>query len=191
MLVLHKNLESVPIMSLQNGSKLGLAQNPIIDPRKMKIIAYHASGPRIHASSVIHASDIREYSPLGFIVDNADSIMEFNEDLVRLKEVANFNFSLIGKTVVDERKHKLGKVMEYTIDVDSFFIQKIHVAQSLVKNITSSNLIINRSQIIELNDKFIVVRSGSVKEPVGLMQAMNPFRKSQSSLAPDAKTLEP
>lgn len=189
MLVLHKKLENVPIMSLQNGSQLGLAQDPIIDPRKLQIVAYHANGPRIHRASVIHTADIREFGPLGFIVNNADSIMDLDEDLVRLQEVINFHFTLLGKQVVDENKHKLGKVVEYTVDLESFLIQKIHVGQSLLKNITSSNLIINRTQVVELNDKFIMVRSGSTHDPVGLMQAMNPFRKNQNALAPDSADL--
>lgn len=185
MLILHKNIQNVPIMSLQNGSKLGLAQNPIIDPRKLQIIAYFASGPRIHAESVVHTADIREYGPLGFIVDNTDAIMELGEDLVRLHEVINFHFDLIGKQVIDENKRKLGKVVDYAVDIESFLIQKIHVGQSMMKNLTSSNLIIGRAQIVELNDKTIVVRSGANKDQVGLAQALNPFRKTQgSSLTP-------
>ena len=185
MLVLNRRLESVPIMSLQNGSKLGQAQKPVIDPRKLQIIAYHASGPRIHQASVLHTADIREYGPLGFIVDGANAIMELDQDLVRLNEVIGFNFSLIGKLVIDDKKHKLGKVVEYTAETDGFFIQKLHVKQSLMKNFSNTNLIINRSQIIELNDQFIMVRSGSVQQPVGLAQAvLNPFRRPQSSLTP-------
>lgn len=171
-------------MSLQNGGKLGLAQNPIVDPRKLQIVAYFANGPRIHAQSVVHTADIREYGPLGFIVDTADAIMEVDEHLVRLQEVINFHFELIGKTVIDERKHKLGKVVDYAVDIKSFYIQKIHVGQSMMKNLTSSNLIINRTQIVELNDNFIVVKSGAVHDQVGLMQALNPFRKAAGSLAP-------
>lgn len=185
MLVLNKNLETVPIMSLQNGGKLGMAQQPIIDPRKLQITAYYASGPRIHSTSVIHTADIREYGPLGFIVNGADSIMELNEELVRLNEVINFHFTLIGKQVIDEKKRKLGKVVEYTIETDGFFVQKIHVGQSIIKNFASSNLIIHRSQIVELTDKTIIVRSGAVKETTGLIQAVNPFRRSQS-LAPES-----
>lgn len=184
MLVLQKNLQNVPIMSLQNGSKLGLAQDPIIDPRKLQIVAYHAGGPRIHGSSVLHTSDIREYGPMGFIVNNADSVMELDDTLVRLQEVINFNFALLGKAVVDEHKKKLGKVVDYAVDMESFFIQKIHVAQSVMKNLTSSNLIISRTQIVELNDKFIVVKSGAVHDSVGLTQILNPFRKASQSLSP-------
>lgn len=188
MLVLQKNLENLPVMSLQNGAKLGNVGEAIIDPRKLQITAYWVTGPRILHQSVLHVADIREHGPLGFIVDNADSIMEFDDHLVRLKEVVNLRFTLLGKTVIDERKHKLGKVVDYALETGSYLVQKIYVAQSIMKNITSSNLIISRTQIVEINDQFVVVRSGSVQEPVGLMQALNPFRKAQGSLAPSPES---
>lgn len=185
--MLNKSLLNVPIMSLQNGSKLGVTQEAIIDPRKLQIIAYYAAGPRIHQSSVVFTGDIREVGPLGYIVDSADQIMEIDEGMVRLSEVIGFHFSLIGKQVVDEAKHKLGKVAEYATETDGFYIQKLHISQSVMKNITSTNLIVHRSQIVEITDSAIVVRSGSVKESVGLVQAVvNPFRKNRPTLAPDS-----
>lgn len=181
MLVLNTQLQNTPIMSLQNGGQLGTTAQAIIDPRKLQIIAYHATGTRIQEPSVLHASDIREIGPLGIIVDSADNIMTLDEDLVRLQEVIDLHFEIIGLLVVDEQKQKLGKVIEYTLETEGFFIQKIHVSQSLFKNITSSNLIINRAQIVELTDNYIVVKSSTVEEPLKLTQALNPFRKNQQT----------
>lgn len=176
-------------MSLQTGGSLGTAFNPVIDPRKFQVVAYYVTGPRIQEVSVLHTSDIRELGPLGFIVNGTESIMPLDQDLVRLKEVIDLNFTLLGKTVVDENKKKLGKVAEYTLESEGFVIQKIHVSQSMMKNLKSSNLVIHRSQIVELNDHQIVVRSASVPESVGLSQVLNPFRKQQGSLAPDSSKL--
>lgn len=186
MLLLNSQLTNVPVMSLQTGSALGTAQDPIIDPRKLQIIAYYVQGPRIQTTSVLHTSDIREFGPLGFIVNGADSIMELDDDLVRLQEVINFNFTLLGKYVIDENKKRLGKVIEYTIESEGFTIQKLHVSQSLVKNFSNSNIIIHRSQVIEITDHLIIVQSGSVPQSVGLAQIMNPFRKQPGqTLSPD------
>lgn len=186
MLLLNSQLNNVSVMSLQTGASLGTAHEPIIDPRKLQIIAFYIAGPRIQATSVIHTDDIREFGPLGFIVNGADSIMELDEDLVRLREVIDFKFSLLGKTVVDDRKKRIGKVTEYTLESDGFVIQKLHVGQSLMKNIASSNLIIHRSQIIEITDYLIIVRSAELPQTVGLSQIMNPFRKQQPGMSPDA-----
>ncbi len=187
MLLLNTQLINTPVMSLQSGTSLGSVSEPIIDPRKLQVVALRVTGPRILEPSVLHTSDIRELGPLGFIVDGADSIMTLDEDLVRLQEVISLNFSLIGKLVVDDTKKRLGKVVEYTLESEGFTIQKIHVGQSVLKNITNSNLIIHRTQIVEITDREIIVRSATVQDRVGLGQALNPFRKSPSSLAPDTK----
>lgn len=175
----------MPIMSLQSGGKLGVLGAPIIDPRKLQIVAYYAEGPRIHEVSVLHTNDIREVGPLGIIVNDASEIMAVEDGLVRLKEVLDFQFELIGKLVVDDQKNKIGKVTEYTIETDGFSIQKLHVSQSIMKNVLTSSLIIGRAQIVQVTDKEIIVRSAAVPETMGLSQLVNPFRRTKGSLAPE------
>jgi sporulation protein YlmC with PRC-barrel domain len=188
MLMLNSQLLKVPIMSLQSGGSLGTASEEIVDPRKLKVVAYRVSGPRINEASILHTSDIREVGPLGFIVDSTDEIMVLDDSLVRLNEVIDFHFQLIGKQVVDDTKKKLGKVIEYAVESESFLIQKLHVSQNILKNVKNSNLIIHRSQIVEISDKTIIVRSATVESPTTFVQAINPFRKSAQSLAPEQRT---
>lgn len=173
-------------MSLQSGSSLGVIAEPIIDPRKLQVVAYHVTGPRISEPSVLHTSDVREVGPMGLIVDSADSIMTLSDDLIRLQEVIDFRFYLLGIQVVDEHKNRLGKVVEYTLETDGFFVQKLHLSQSLMKNLKASSLLIHRSQIIEVTNSKIIVQSGAIKDRVGLTQVLNPFRKTSSSLAAEA-----
>ena len=145
-------------------------------------MAFKVKGPRIFEDSVLHTTDIHEVGPLGLTVNSADDIMTLDHDLVRLNEVINLNFSLVGKTVVDDTGKKLGKVSEYSVETDSFIIKKLHVSLSIMKNISNTALIIDRSQIKEITDKSVIVRSASVKEATGLSQILNPFRKPASSL---------
>lgn len=187
MLLLTKSIEGAPVMSLQTGGKLGEITVPIIDPRNLKITAYHVAGPRIHEESVVHTSDIREIGTLGVIVNDAGTIMPIDDGLVRLEEVRAIKFKLIGKPVVDDSGKKLGKVSDYAVDSDDFMVMKLHVAQSVMKNLSSSALIIDRSQIIDVTDTTITVRSGTVTQQKGLAQALNPFRRSSSNLSPSAE----
>lgn len=182
-MVLNTQLQNIQVMSLQSGGSLGSADAAIIDPRKLQVVAYTVIGPRIQESSVLYTSDIRELGPLGFIVNSADCIMPLDEDLIRLQEVVSLNFSLIGKQVIDDTRQKLGKISEYILDSQSFMIQKIHVNQSLLRNLKNTNLVIHRTQIIEVTDKEVIVRSATIQQPVGLGQVLNPFRKSQ--IAPE------
>jgi uncharacterized protein YrrD len=189
--MLNSQLQNISVMSIQSGTALGSTGEPILDPRKLQVVAFHVTGPRLQGPSVLHVSDIREVGPMGFIVDNADSVMSLDDDLVRLQEVINLNFTLLGKQVVDEHKQKLGKVAEYSIENKGFFIQKIHVGQSMFKSLTNSKLIIHRTQIVELTDRVIVVRSGTVPQSQGLLQLVNPFRRAPAHqpLSPEPSQL--
>ena len=191
MLALHDRLLFTPILSLQTGAPLARTKQPIIDPRELKIVAFYCEGPHVTEPAVLHTDDIRELSGMGIIVDDADSIMA-PDQLVRLQEVIDFHFELIGKQIIDTRKRKLGKVEDYSVDLDSFYIIKIKVRQSLFKNFMGANLLIDRTQIVEINDKHIVVNANEVnaptKKPAGAQPIIeNPFR---SHPQPGPNTIE-
>lgn len=160
-----------------------MAVRHIIDPRRLSIVAFYCEGPLIDFSpAILHTSDIREFSSIGLIVDSADNIMP-PDDLVRLREVLNYNFELEGKLVVEEGGHKLGKVGGYTIDSDSFYIVKLHVRPTLLQSLGRAELLVDRTQIREINDKHIVVHKATVVEGekaqfAPLPTIDNPFRKA-------------
>lgn len=174
-------------MSLQTGTQIGMAVRHIIDPRRLNIIAFYCEGPLIDFSpAILHTSDIREFSSIGLIVDDADNIMP-PDDLVRLKEILDYDFSLEGMQVIEEGGHKLGRVGGYTVDSDSFFIVKLQVKPTLLQSFGRAELLIDRTQISEINDKQIVVRRATVtdtKKPgfTPLPPIDNPFRKATHSL---------
>lgn len=188
MLVLRNRLEGVPLMSLQTGTQLGTTTEPIIDPRNLTIVAFYCEGPAIPFSpAVLHIDDIREFSDLGFIVDNSDVIMP-TDDLVRLHEILEFKFELTGKQVLQDDGQKLGKVADYAVDADSFYIIKLHLQPTFLQSLTTAEHIIDRQQIKSIDDKHIVVRSGAIKEGQKATQQLNarldnPFRKRQAEAA--------
>lgn len=155
----------------------------ILDPRRLNIVAFYCGGPLIDFSpAILHTTDIREFSSIGLIVDSADDIMP-PDDLVRLKEILDYDFNLVGMQVVEEGGHKLGKVGGYTIDSDSFYIVKLQVKPTLLQSFSSAELLIDRTQIREINDNRIVVRKATIKDKVKsnfapLQSIENPFRKA-------------
>lgn len=178
MLVLKERLINVPIMSLQTGAEIARTNRPIIDPRQLTIVAFYCEGPKLDVDpAVLHIDDIREFGTLGFIVDSADTLMSPN-DLVRLQQVIGFNFALEGKQVVEENGHKIGKVSNYTIDTRSFYITQLEVQQGFLQSLTTASALISRTQILEVTDKKIIVRSATVKDKVSAPTKLvdNPFR---------------
>ena len=195
MLLLGSRLAHTPIMSLQTGGRLAHTEKAIIDPANLKILAYEVVGPLLtETPAFIRTADIREYGRLGMIIDSTDELVGLS-DVIHIKKIHDLNFSLIGMQVIDDHKHKLGKVDDYTLDTDSYVIQQLNVRRGFLKSLNDTGLLINRSQIVEINNSTIVVKSPTKKSAEPVMQAMrgefvNPFRAPQSAPGPEASSKE-
>lgn len=188
MLILKDRLQNIPVMSLQTGARIAETSDFIIDPRQLKIVAFYCRGPRLDVNpAVLVVNDIREMSNIGFIVDSAD-VLVAPSDLVRLKEVITFNFVLENKKVVDDLGNRLGKVINFTLDGTTLYIIKLHVQPGFMQAWKTTELTIDRSQIIEVTDTEVVVRSATLKKedeqrertaPTPVLD--NPFRRAPAN----------
>lgn len=162
MFKLSQNIIDLPIMSLRTGGKVGTAQQPIIDPHKFKIEGWHChdifSGERL----ILPSAEVRELVPQGLAVNDHDAMTD-PDDIIRLKDIIDIDFQLIGKQVITNHKRRIGKVTDYAIDPDTMKIEKIYVSRPLYKSLTDGQLVIDRTQIIEITDKKIVVRDSDIK----------------------------
>lgn len=162
MLVLKERLLDLPIMSLQTGIEIAQTEQLIIDPRDLRIIAFYCKGSRLDVHpAILHTEDIREFGDLGLIVDSSDDIMA-PEGLVRLQEVLSFGFNLENMQVIEETGRKVGKIINFSIDSLNFLVAKLHVKPGFLQSWTTSELLIDRSQIKEINDDHIVVRAATI-----------------------------
>jgi uncharacterized protein YrrD len=188
MFVLSHRLVGVPLLSLQTGGQIAETGQPIIDPRQLHIVAFYCEGPTLDSHpAVLHTEDIREASDIGIIIDDSDKLMA-PDGLVRLQEVINFAFQLPGLPVVTEHGQKLGTVGDYAVDTVSFLIHKIHVKRPLLRSLSTAELVIDRTQIIEVTNKHIIVKSAVVEADEMATQTArvmptalaNPFRGTQA-----------
>ena len=143
-------------MSLRTGQQVATAHEPIINPNNLKIEGFYCSDRFSKEELVLLYQDIRDVITQGFVVDDHDVLTSPNE-LVRLKDIMDIGFSLIGKPVVTVSKEKVGKVSDYATELETMFVQKIYVSQNLLKSLAGGNLGIDRSQINEITDKKIII----------------------------------
>lgn len=172
-------------MSLQTGAELARTKMPVIDPRTLTIVAYELEGQLLDQHpSLLRIADVRELSDIGMIVDSSDEFIGV-DDVIKLKETYDLQFPLVGLAVVDDKKHKLGKVEDYSVEMGGFVIQQLTVRRPLLKSLGDSELLIHRSQIIEINDTTITVKSASTeaKDPIphAVRAYANPFRQPGSA----------
>lgn len=183
MLVLGSRLHDTPVMSLQTGTRLASTGTPLINPANLKIIAFELDGPLLtEKPSFLRIDDIREMSSVGMIIDSSDELLAL-DDVIRIKELHELNFKLVGMNVIDEHKKKLGKVEDYTVETGSFFVEQLNVKHGFIRGITDTGVLIHRSQITEINDNEIIVKSTAKKisSVAPVMEAVrhqyvNPFR---------------
>lgn len=183
MLVTGSELVSMPIMSLQTGTLLATAQDAIIDPNDLSIKAYEVEGPNLDTRpSLLLIEDIRELSTLGMIVNSSDEFVS-PEDIIKIEPLYEMKYDVLHKHVIDQDRHKIGKVTDYTIDIDSFTIQQLNVKRPLLKSLNEAELLIHRSQIVEINDTQIIVKSTKRSSTLahhtkGKLKYTNPFRQN-------------
>jgi len=179
MLLLKERLEQASVVSLQTSAPIAEVSSLIIDPRELKVIGFYCSGPRLDINpAILLVDDIREIGSLGIIVDSADVLVS-PEDLVRLKEVLAYNFRLEDKHVVDDAGHKLGKVGGYTLDSESLYVIKLQVHPSVWRALGTTELLIDRTQILHVTDHEVVVKSARkprASEAAAAPVLENPFR---------------
>ena len=146
-----------PVLSLRTGTPIAYILHAIINPNNLKIEGFYCQDSVDRKKELILLyQDIRDIIPQGLIVNDHDVLTE-PEELVRLKDVMELNFEILGKPVVTVSNSKVGKVTDYAVDTTTMFIQKLYVSQSLLKNLTGGNLGVDRTQIVETTAKKVII----------------------------------
>jgi len=155
------SLLNIPVISLRVGQDIAVTQEPIINPHNLKIMGWWCKGPG-GSMRILLADDVRESVAQGLAVNDEDALSS-PEDLVRYKDILDANFQLANKLVKTKRQ-KIGKVHDYSYN-DGLFVQKLYVARSLMKVFAAEDtVIIDRTQILEITDTYILVRDSEVKD---------------------------
>lgn len=169
MLQLSGSLLNRPVLSLQTGGVVATTTGAIINPNNLKIEGFYCIDAFDRKKTVVLLyQDIRDVIVQGFVVNDREVLADPGE-LVRLKEMIRLRFDVMGKQVVTTNKEKLGKVIDFAAETTTMYIQKLYLAQSILKNITGGNLGVDRNQIVEITDKRIIIQdiSGRVSARAG------------------------
>ncbi len=188
MLITGERLLNAPVLGLQTGGELARTRHAVIDPATLEILAYELVGPLLDTEpALLRVADVREFSDIGLIVDSSEEFVT-PDDIIKLGDIYRLHFSLVGMSVIDEKRRKLGKISSYTVDTASFLVHQFSVKRPFLKSLNDTELLIHRTQITEINNDAIVVHSeAGIPEP--LMESVrksyvNPFRKNPSPEQP-------
>jgi sporulation protein YlmC with PRC-barrel domain len=156
MLQLSENILNKSVLSLRAGTPIAKVLGPIVNPNNFKIEGFYCEDSYSKERLILLWQDVRDVSRQGYIVNDHDVLTDPNE-LVRLKDVIDHNYSVINQQVVTLDNQKVGKVSDYAVETTTMYIQKIYVSQSILKSFTGGSLSIDRNQINEVTPKKIII----------------------------------
>lgn len=164
MYITNSRLVGLNVISLQTGQTLSQISRPLIDYQGLEIVALVCAG-RTSTPPVVMARDIRELTSGAVLINSADDLSDSGE-IVRLAPLLKDRFRLVGLTVRTELGTRLGRVESYTIDTETYRVQKLYIRQPMLKALFLGSLIIDRTQIVDVGPKTITVRDATLKETV-------------------------
>ncbi len=164
-----------PVMSLRTGAPVATILETIVNPHNLKIEGWFVDDPARRQRRILLSQDIRDIIEQGFVVDDHDALSDPDE-LVRLNSVLKLKFELINKPVISEDKKRLGKVNDYAFEKSGFFIQKLYIGQSLLKSFGGGSAIVDRVQIIEINNRKIIVKEATIPSKATTLSAATPLQ---------------
>lgn len=166
MLQLSNAFANKNVMSLRTGTAVARIIRPIINPNNLKIEGFICQDSFNKQELVLLYQDIRELLPQGFVVDDHD-VLALPDELVRLHDLLELNFQLIGMQVISQSKERIGKVADFATEVETMFVQKLYISQSVFKTFTGGQLSVDRNQVIEITNHKIVIQDPLRGTPAG------------------------
>lgn len=181
MLIEGSKLLKYPILSLHTASRIAEVKSLVIDPNFLKVVAFEISAVSSRQSLFLEASSVREFSKMGMIVDSDEEFVE-KDDVIKLKETIDLGFSLDNMKVVSKKKAMLGRIEDFIVNTEDFQIMQLIVKRPIYKALIDPELVIGRSDIHEINDSEIIVKSeeGTIMKKSGTLDFVpnfvNPFK---------------
>lgn len=190
MLIDADKLIGYPVVSLHMGGQIAEPVYLIVDPDKLKLVAMQVVGPEVgmETGDLLQTKDVREFSDMGMIIDSIDELVN-DTDVIRLRKVLELNFDLIGMKVETKKGTKLGKVVNYTVNPETWEVQQIIVQRPLMKSFIDPELTIGRSEIVKIDDYKIIVKDEEAKIRKNAANQdfvpnfINPFREVSGALS--------
>lgn len=158
MLVEGSKLLNYPILSLHTASKIAEVKALIIDPNFLKVVAFEINVASSKQRLFLETASVREFSKMGMIVDSDEEFVE-QGDVIKLKEMIELGFTLENMKVLSKKKTMLGRVEDFMVTTDDFRVMQLIIKRPIYISLIDPELVIGRSEIHEINDTEIIVKS--------------------------------
>jgi len=153
MLIELTKLEGMDIGALDEGVKVGVVKSAIIDPEEARLIGILVRiGTIIQSFKVASFQDIIDIDKSGVVIGSEVDLLD-KDDIVRIKKLLKYKYSLIGSRVrASGTKKSIGKVSDAVIETTTGDVLRIYVSNYFKRRI------FERSQIEKITLAEVIVK---------------------------------
>ena len=182
------------VLSVRAGGPVTRISEVIVDPDTLKVIAFRCSGGVVSrgGADILSVSSVREFSRLGIVIDDIEELVAADE-VVRIDKVLGLRFALPGLKAETKSGHRLGKIVDFTVNTEDFLVMQIIVHRPVLKALVDPELTIHRKEIVEVTDYKVIVKSeeDTLKQKAAkeefVPNFVNPFRNHEPGFSPSYK----
>ncbi len=157
MLIELSKLEGMPVGALEEGVLAGRVWKALVAPDELKVAGLAVQTGRLLVLSwlwpkilVAAFVDVVDIDKNGIAVRSRESLSEL-EEIVRLKEILKYKFSLLGLPAVTKSGERLGRVTDALVESNSGRLERLYVRRFL------DSRVYERSQIVKMDYRKVVL----------------------------------
>ena len=161
------------ILSLRSGGVISTIESIIVDPNDLKILGFFLNKNTVSFDSgaILDVRSVREFSHLGMIIDSDEELLNVG-DVVKIDEMVKLNFQPINFKVKTQSKNSVGTVIDYTVDVNDFYIQQLIVKRPILKSFINDEAIIVKDELAKQKGR------EKLEQEEFVPNFVNPFRQN-------------
>jgi len=154
MLIELSKLEGMPVGALEEGALAGRVWKVLVAPDELKVVGLAVRTGRLSwlwpKILVVAFVDVVDIDKNGVAVKSRESLTEPDE-IVRLKEILKYKFSLLGLPAVSKSGERLGRVTDALAETDTGALSRLYVRKFL------DSRVFERAQVVKMNYKKVVL----------------------------------
>ncbi len=169
----------MPIISLQNGHKIGRVRGVLVDPEKRAVVAFILDQKGwFRECKMVPFNKIQNIGKHAITVTQS-SCVENLRNVPQLNKHIRKPTSIIGAEVITEDGTVLGTVIDYTFDTTTGSLASLEILGKLGNNIFRKYAALDASFIYTIGPKTIIVYTGSEEK---LIESESSFQNPVKSI---------
>ena len=168
MLINFSSIKGIALIATEGKEKVGNLEKVVIDPDQGKILCFLVKTGFFSSLKAIFPPDIIGWYQEFIIIPSKEALVEPKE-IVRAYEITKKEIKVLDQKVVNREIKTIGKVIDLTLDLRSYYLNRISVEISPLKGILEDQRIIPWNKIIKITKDFVMIEEIE-KKKIGVVE---------------------